>query len=156
MQKEKDSTKGHSFWSTKIWCTTYIDNKSVRQMTLFHKKKLKDRTRIRVYGFHSWLNYNPVSWLVEILKWEKGVIIWLHRKGGGHERNSALCLEYRANVDLSLNIFYFINIIICMYRVPHRNQSNCYFILLTTFYSYFKKNNVIMIEDKKSLALKWI
>ena len=40
--------------------------------------------------------HNPLSWLAESIKWEKGVIIWLHRKGGGHKRPATLFLKYRA------------------------------------------------------------
>ena len=33
-------------------------------------------------------NYNPVAWLMEINGLERGLIIWLQRKGGGLERHA--------------------------------------------------------------------
>ena len=55
---------------------------------LIEQKKFYTRTRIRVWGFHKWLKFQPFFWLVEIIELRKGVIIWLHRKGGGLERQS--------------------------------------------------------------------
>ena len=48
--------------------------------------------RIRVYGFQSWLKSHP-CFLIGGDHWiRKGVIIWLHRKGGGLERHPTLYL----------------------------------------------------------------
>ena len=41
-------------------------------------------------GFHNCLKLQHVSWLVEIIELTKGVIIWLHKKGGEIERHSLI------------------------------------------------------------------
>ena len=46
----------------------------------------RDYTLEKEYGYKGstigWKS-NPFSWLVEINEFRKGVIIWLHSKGGG-------------------------------------------------------------------------
>ena len=53
--------------------------------------------------------HNPLSRLVESIKWEKGVIIWLHRKGVGLKRPAPLFLKCRAKCwTIICRISYFL------------------------------------------------
>ena len=54
----------------------------------YHKRNSRiELCRIRVYGFHSWLKLKP-CFLIGGDHWiKKGILIWLHRKGGGLKRH---------------------------------------------------------------------
>ena len=78
------------------------------------------------------LNYNPVFWFVEIIELQNGVIIWKHRKGGGHEWHSTLFLQCRAKC---WSIFeYLLYITIRIFKISIRN---CVSSFLSTHYRTF-------------------
>ena len=108
----------HKGWgSVKLQKNVYLFHCDCIVLIIWHKK-LKNRTRKRVYGFYSLLKSQP-SFLIGGEHWMRNRGIYLTAyKGRGAQRNKQNAV---LNVDLFLNIFCLASLYLYIY--DSRNSS---------------------------------